>query len=148
MFWRMAPLFLAAGLNEECCFSFAIYHISMQGQGRDRHGAGGSSSGCQPEGARGWFRSHLRGIVGEEKKMAGQVAGSTDIRRADGEEKTCAEVEKEAVRKWKGCRQVHRQSRMGFKEMGEFSLSNWGKKLILHSVVEDMGKQTRGCNLI
>lgn len=80
--------------------------------------------------------------------MAGQVAGSTDIHRADGEEKTCAEVEKEAVRKWKGRRQVHWQSHTGLKETGEFSLSNWGKKLILHSVVEDMGKQTRGCNLI
>lgn len=73
-----------------------------------RHGAEGSLSGCQPEGNRRvWFRSHLRGIVREEKKMAGQTAESTKICRAGGEEKTCAKVEKEATRKWKGRRQDH-----------------------------------------
>lgn len=69
MFWRMAPLFLAAGLNEECCFSFAIYHISMRGQGRDRHGAGGSSSGCQPEGAVEVGFTHMcEGLSGKKRR--------------------------------------------------------------------------------
>lgn len=119
MFRRMAPPFPAAGLNEECYFSFTIYHILIWGQGGDRHGAEGSLSGCQPEGdCKVWFHSNLQGIVREEKKMAGQIAGSTDICRAGGGKKTCAQVEKEATRKWKGRRQDHWESQRSFKEMG------------------------------
>ena len=142
----MPPHFWLQALTKRVIAHALTHHTFIWGQGRDRQDAGGFEGGRQPKrDGRDWFCSNFQGNAEEEKKVAGQTAGSTDLC------KTSREVEGTQTESPAKSEEVHQRDGG---RVGRFSTIKLEKKfMIIHSVVEDMGSRaisttSCGCNLI